>query len=70
MKKRVFNVLNFLSLNVLFFAIYLNFIHKDTTAVPVISETTTMAKSLSTSQMKNPLASNLQQLKKVKALEN
>lgn len=29
MKKRVFHVLNFLAFNLLFFALYLNFIHKD-----------------------------------------
>ena len=29
MKNRVFKILNFCALNVLFFAIYLNFIHKD-----------------------------------------
>ena len=31
MKNRLFEILNFCALNVLFFAIYLNFIHKDQT---------------------------------------
>ena len=37
MKKRVFNILNFVALNVLFFAIYLNFIHKDVNVLPAPS---------------------------------
>ena len=37
MKKRVFNILNFVALNILFFAIYLNFIHKDVNVFPAAS---------------------------------
>ena len=70
MKKRTFNILNFLALNVLFFAVYLNFIHKDINTLPATSVSATAVKSFATSQMKNPLASNLQQPKKAKALEN
>jgi hypothetical protein len=32
MKKRISRVLNFFAFNLLFFALYLNFIHKDTSA--------------------------------------
>jgi hypothetical protein len=32
MKKRISRVLNFFAFNLLFFALYLNFIHKDTNA--------------------------------------
>ena len=34
MKKRVTRILNFLAFNLLFFALYLNFIHKDTSNIP------------------------------------
>ena len=33
MKKRLFRTLNFCALNILFFAIYLNFIHKDQNSI-------------------------------------
>ncbi|MBA2745918.1 MAG: hypothetical protein H0U44_06820 [Flavisolibacter sp.] len=42
MKKRLFRILNFFALNVLFFALYLNFIHKDNnTITPVKGARTT-----------------------------
>lgn len=34
MKRRVRKIANFFAFNLLFFALYLNFIHKDKTAVP------------------------------------
>ncbi|HWJ29397.1 MAG TPA: hypothetical protein VNS32_22850 [Flavisolibacter sp.] len=34
MKKRITRVLNFFAFNLLFFALYLNFIHKDTSNIP------------------------------------
>ena len=34
MKKRISRVLNFLAFNLLFFALYLNFIHKDNNMMP------------------------------------
>ncbi|MDZ4793350.1 MAG: hypothetical protein SGI83_03645 [Bacteroidota bacterium] len=34
MKRRVRKVANFFAFNLLFFALYLNFIHKDKTAIP------------------------------------
>jgi hypothetical protein len=46
MKKRISRVLNFFAFNLLFFALYLNFIHKDTNvqtipvAKPVVAATT------------------------------
>jgi len=36
MKRRLFRVVNFLALNLLFFALYLNFIHKDRNAQPAV----------------------------------
>jgi hypothetical protein len=36
MKRRATKVLNFFALNLLFFALYLNFIHKDNTIAPTI----------------------------------
>jgi hypothetical protein len=40
MKTRLFKVLNFFALNILFFALYLNFIHKGSnTAPPVLAPT-------------------------------
>ena len=42
MKKRITKVLNFFAFNLLFFALYLNFIHKDqNTPVPVSSSQST-----------------------------
>ena len=38
MKKRVFVFLNFVAFNLLFFALYLNFIHKDVIASPAIQQ--------------------------------
>jgi hypothetical protein len=47
MRKRAFNVMNFLALNVLFFALYLNFIHKDRNTLPAVSASSHIsAKSL------------------------
>lgn len=37
MKTRVFNVLNFFAFNLLFFALYLNFVHKEAAATPIVS---------------------------------
>jgi hypothetical protein len=41
MKKRISRVLNFFAFNLLFFALYLNFVHKDNTAqiLPVARNT-------------------------------
>ncbi len=36
MKRRVTKVLNFFAFNLLFFALYLNFIHKDNNIAPVV----------------------------------
>lgn len=36
MKTRITKVLNFFAFNLLFFALYLNFIHKDNTTLPVV----------------------------------
>ncbi len=38
MKKRVRKIANFFAFNLLFFALYLNFIHKDKNAIVQISE--------------------------------
>jgi hypothetical protein len=40
MKKRVSRVLNFFAFNLLFFALYLNFVHKDTNAQAAVSPKT------------------------------
>ena len=62
MKKRIFNVLNFLALNVLFFAIYLNFIHKDINVLPPAS-TTVPEKNMAAAALKNPMAATKQKQK-------
>ena len=36
MKRRVSKILNFIAFNLLFFALYLNFVHKDSNATPVV----------------------------------
>ena len=43
MKKRVRKVANFFAFNLLFFALYLNFIHKDKTVVATTGDVTTAA---------------------------
>lgn len=71
MKKRVFNVLNFLALNVLFFAIYLNFIHKDSNVLPAVSAASNVAvKSLAAEQLKNTVVVNTPQKKKITPVED
>jgi len=40
MKRRVRKIANFFAFNLLFFALYLNFIHKDKTSVPGIGQPT------------------------------
>lgn len=45
MKRRVRKVANFFAFNLLFFALYLNFIHKDKTSVPGGSEQTIQPKT-------------------------
>lgn len=71
MKKRAFNLLNFLALNVLFFALYLNFIHKDTDVLPAVSASSNVAaKKFTTNQPKTGAVANLQQKEKASSLEN
>ena len=43
MKRRVRKIANFFAFNLLFFALYLNFIHKD--RVPVVGNETTLVKA-------------------------
>ena len=43
MKRRVRKIANFFAFNLLFFALYLNFIHKDSVAVPVTTQQNTAA---------------------------
>jgi hypothetical protein len=39
MKRRVRKIANFFAFNLLFFALYLNFIHKDKSGLPTVSQT-------------------------------
>jgi hypothetical protein len=43
MKRRVRKILNFFAFNLLFFALYLNFIHKDNMAVAAVSDNNNQA---------------------------
>ena len=71
MKKRIFNVLNFLALNVLFFALYLNFIHKDVNQLPAVTAATQVAaKTLASNQLQNPVAVNNGQKKRETLTDN
>ena len=57
MKRRVHKIANFLAFNLLFFALYLNFIHKDKTAVipvPVKSNQQTTAAFSGTVLVESP----------------
>jgi len=55
MKKRISRVLNFFAFNLLFFALYLNFVHKDnnSAAIPTPKSSVT-ASSKSTILVNNP----------------
>jgi hypothetical protein len=54
MKKRVSRILNFFAFNLLFFALYLNFIHKDTNTLPAPSPKNVNAISKGTVLVSNP----------------
>lgn len=55
MKKRISGVLNFFAFNLLFFALYLNFIHKDSTAQSIpVSKTTVASATKGTILVSNP----------------
>jgi hypothetical protein len=53
MKHRMFALLNFLALNILFFAIYLNFIHKDTTMLPPVAASASIVKTVASNDVKS-----------------
>ncbi len=54
MKKRISRVLNFLAFNLLFFALYLNFIHKDSNAPVAPSNRQSAPTAKGTILVKNP----------------
>ncbi|HYM93470.1 MAG TPA: hypothetical protein VET23_04975 [Chitinophagaceae bacterium] len=53
MKRRALRITNFIAFNLLFFALYLNFIHKDKSVVPVQNVQTSTAFS-GTVPVENP----------------
>jgi hypothetical protein len=55
MKRRVRKIVNFFAFNLLFFALYLNFIHKDNVATAAVSDNTANTAAFSgTVLVKNP----------------
>lgn len=54
MKKRISRILNFFAFNLLFFALYLNFIHKDSNNQPGASVRSTTAAVKGTVLVNNP----------------
>lgn len=55
MKKRISRVLNFFAFNLLFFALYLNFIHKDSSVQTVpVQKITTVSTNKGTVLVSNP----------------
>jgi hypothetical protein len=54
MKKRISRVLNFLAFNLLFFALYLNFIHKDSNAQATAGTKPSTPTAKGTVLVKNP----------------
>ena len=55
MKKRVRRIANFFAFNLLFFALYLNFIHKDNVATAAVNDNTANTAAFSgTVLVKNP----------------
>lgn len=73
MKKRIFNVLNFLALNVLFFAVYLNFIHKDINVLPAAAAARpahVASKNLATPELPKNQVAAVKPKPKLNAAEN
>jgi hypothetical protein len=54
MKKRVSRILNFVAFNLLFFALYLNFIHKDSNSQIPVSHKSSAATVQGTVLVENP----------------
>ena len=54
MKKRISRILNFFAFNLLFFALYLNFIHKDSNAQPAPSPKSSTTAAKGTVLVSNP----------------
>ena len=54
MKKRMLTVLNFLAFNLLFFALYLNFIHRDNNSAAVIANHSKQVSAKGTVVIDNP----------------
>ncbi|MFN2438779.1 MAG: hypothetical protein ABR503_06230 [Chitinophagaceae bacterium] len=54
MKTRLSKVLNFIAFNLLFFALYLNFVHKDTSDLPALQPVHTNAAIKATVSVKDP----------------
>jgi len=55
MKKRISRVLNFFAFNLLFFALYLNFVHKDNNSQSLpVSKSTVASSTKSTVLVSNP----------------
>ena len=54
MKKRISRILNFFAFNLLFFALYLNFIHKDSNIQQVPAPKSSTASSKGTVLVSNP----------------
>jgi hypothetical protein len=54
MKKRISRILNFFAFNLLFFALYLNFIHKDNNGQPAPTPKSAMATAKGTVLVSNP----------------
>ena len=70
MKKRTLTLLNFLALNVLFFALYLNFFHKDTNVLPAVSAASNAGIQKLSSQPEKSQVASLVQKQKAASLEN
>lgn len=54
MKKRLFRILNFCALNILFFALYLNFIHKDNNTIAPVQGARSASMQQGASLVANP----------------
>jgi hypothetical protein len=58
MKKRVTRILNFFALNLLFFALYLNFVHKDSNGLPEPTTTPVTHSNNNTANVKGSVLVN------------
>ena len=70
MKKRISRVLNFLAFNLLFFALYLNFIHKDNNELPDQANATASIRTVLVSNQGEYVKKDVKLIKPTEEMQN